>query len=54
MAGRRTTIYTPSGTSDWDPTRVATPEWNMWEITQMNLKLSLYYAEFQVITADLD
>jgi hypothetical protein len=37
-----------------DPDRVATAEQNMREIKQMNRELSQYYAEFQVIAADLD
>jgi hypothetical protein len=37
-----------------DPDRVATAEWKMREIIQKIRKFSQYYAEFQVITADLD
>jgi hypothetical protein len=37
-----------------DPDRVATAERNMREIKQRNREFSLYYAEFQVIAADLD
>jgi len=37
-----------------DPDRVATAERNMKEIKQKNREFSLYYAEFQVIAADLD
>jgi len=37
-----------------DPDRVATAERNMKEIKQRNREFSLYYAEFQVIAADLD
>jgi hypothetical protein len=37
-----------------DPDRVATAEWKMWEIKPKNREFSQYYAEFQVITADLD
>jgi len=37
-----------------DPDRVATAEPKMREIKQTNHKFSQYYAEFQVITADLD
>jgi len=37
-----------------DPNRVATAERNMKEIKQKNREFSLYYAEFQVIAADLD
>jgi hypothetical protein len=37
-----------------DPDRVATAERNMKEIKQKNQEFSLYYAEFQVIAADLD
>jgi hypothetical protein len=37
-----------------DPNRVATAEHNMKEIKQKNPEFSLYYAEFQVIAADLD
>jgi hypothetical protein len=37
-----------------DPDRVATAERNMKEIKQQNREFSLYYAEFQVIAADLD
>ena len=37
-----------------DPGRVATAERNMKEIKQMNQELFLYYAQFQVIAADLD
>ena len=37
-----------------DPDRVATAEQKMREIKQKNRKFSQYYAEFQVITADLD
>jgi len=37
-----------------DPDRVATAERNMKEIKQKNREFSQYYAEFQVIAADLD
>jgi hypothetical protein len=37
-----------------DPDRVATAERNMREIKQKNREVSQYYAEFQVIVADLD
>jgi hypothetical protein len=37
-----------------DPDRVATTERNMREIKQNNREFSQYYAEFQVIAADLD
>jgi hypothetical protein len=37
-----------------DPDRVATAERNMKEIKQKNGEFSQYYAEFQVIAADLD
>jgi len=37
-----------------DPDRVATAERNMREIKQNNREFSQYYAEFQVIAADLD
>ena len=37
-----------------DPDRVATAELNMRNIKQKNREFSLYYAEFQVIAADLD
>jgi hypothetical protein len=37
-----------------DPDRGATAERNMREIKQRNREFSLYYAEFQVIAADLD
>jgi len=37
-----------------DPDRVATAERNMKEIKQKSREFSLYYAEFQVIAADLD
>jgi hypothetical protein len=37
-----------------DPDRVATAERNMREIKQKNREFSQYYAEFQVIAADLD
>jgi hypothetical protein len=37
-----------------DPDRVATAESAMKEIKQKNREFSLYYAEFQVIAADLD
>jgi len=37
-----------------DPDRVATAERKMREIKQKNCKFSQYYAEFQVIAADLD
>jgi hypothetical protein len=37
-----------------DPDRVATAEWNMREIKQKHREISQYYAEFQVIAADLD
>jgi len=37
-----------------DPDRVATAERNIREIKQKNCKFSQYYAEFQVIVADLD
>jgi hypothetical protein len=37
-----------------DPDEVATTERNMREIKQKNRDFSLYYAEFQVIAADLD
>jgi len=36
------------------PDRVSTAEWTIWKITQLNHKFSQCYAEFQVITADLD
>jgi hypothetical protein len=37
-----------------DPDRVATAERKMREIKQKNREFSQYYAEFQVIAADLD
>jgi hypothetical protein len=37
-----------------DPNRVATAERKMREINQKNREFSQYYAEFQVIPADLD
>jgi hypothetical protein len=37
-----------------DPDRVATAERAMKEIKQKNREFSLYYAEFQVVAADLD
>jgi hypothetical protein len=37
-----------------DPDRVVTWEWNMRDIKQRTGEFSQYYAEFQVITADLD
>jgi hypothetical protein len=37
-----------------DPDRVATAERTMREIKQKNREFSQYYAEFQVIAADLD
>jgi hypothetical protein len=37
-----------------DPDRVATAEQKLQEIKQKNREFSQYYAEFQVITADLD
>jgi hypothetical protein len=37
-----------------DPDRVATAQRNMREINQKNREFSQYYAEFQVIAADLD
>ena len=37
-----------------DPDRVTTAERNMKEIKQKNPEFSVYYAEFQVIAADLD
>jgi hypothetical protein len=37
-----------------DPDRVAIAERKMWEIKQKNREFSQYYAEFQVIAADLD
>jgi len=37
-----------------DPDRVATAERKMWEMKQKNREFSQYYAEFQVIAADLD
>jgi hypothetical protein len=37
-----------------DPDRVATAERNIREIKQKNREFSQYYAEFQVIAADLD
>jgi len=37
-----------------DPDRVATAERQMREINQKNREFSQYYAEFQVIAADLD
>jgi hypothetical protein len=42
------------GAAFGDPDRVATAEPNMREIKQMNRECSQYYAEFQVIAADLD
>jgi hypothetical protein len=36
-----------------DPDRVVTAEGNMCEIKQKNHEFSQYYAEFQVIAADL-
>jgi len=36
------------------PDRVATTEQKMWQIKQKNCEFSQYYAECQVIAADLD
>jgi hypothetical protein len=37
-----------------DSNRVCTAEQQLWEIKQKNCDFSQYYAEFQVIAADLD
>jgi len=53
-AGRPTSFYTTPGSSFGDPDRVATAERKMREIKQKNREFSQYYAEFQVVAADLD
>jgi len=37
-----------------DPDRAATAKWKMQEIKQKNREFTQYYAEFQVIAADLE